>query len=414
MAKKSAPKPKSTKKLEIDPFKELLAHEVKPREVVGGRTGKRFDFQYERASDACLELLETSEVSSIFCEWHDDFVVERKGNTVAKALYSFNQVKTRDLEQGPWTVWDIFGINKVVDTEEKTLKKSFVLKLFRHFSDFGKTCENIVIVTNNTIDSEFQLFLDDIYQINKSKKLAQASLVIFNKIYSDYKQAFQSLSESDLLSFLKKLHISSNESSIEKSTQILRTELADKIHRFSEIDLSRSETVDIMKDLIDLVRQKSQRKIINNLDGSKLREAKAVQIHEVLSLLSLSKIGYEALLKGAQPKTVLQLSRLQKFLKKTDPNMTETHIGMICELKASWESWHRKVRHEVKSQADMIALRSECFELSNGWSKGTIKFSDLPMSCHSIAEKYKGNFSDSEILSSELVFGCMLSLIVED
>lgn len=416
MAKTNPGKPKTIvrKKLELNPDNEKLAHEVIPREIIGGRTGKRFEYQYERASNACLELLESNNISSIFCEWHDDFVIEKKGNTTAKVLYSFNQVKTRELTLGPWSIWDSFSINKNKVTDLKAIKKSFVLKLFQHFVDFGKTCENIIIVTNNTIDQEFQLFLADIYQTSIWEKLAPETKAIFETIYSSYEQAFENLSKEDLLSFLKRMHINSNESSIEKSEYIFRTELADKIHKFSEIDLTRNEAFDIMKDLVNLVRQKSQHKIISILDGSKLRDAKAVQIHEVLKLLSLSKIGYEALLRGDQSNTILQLSRLQKFLKTAKPDISETTIGKFCELKTSWESWFRKLRHEDISSMDIQALRSECFDLNSSWIKGNSNFTSISMSCELIASKYQKCFHDSEALNKDLVFGCMLSLAVED
>jgi hypothetical protein len=83
-------------------------HNIKPREVSGAVTGGRFDYQYQRAAEACLSLLEETDTTCIFLEWHDDFVSQRSSQSTA--LYGFNQVKTRTTSQGPWTVSQIFGL----------------------------------------------------------------------------------------------------------------------------------------------------------------------------------------------------------------------------------------------------------------------------------------------------------------
>ena len=73
-------------------------HNTPPRETGGSLAGDRLDYQYQRAAEACLTLLEDSDSCCVLLEWHDDFVNEKQTGT--SVLYGFNQVKTRNASQG--------------------------------------------------------------------------------------------------------------------------------------------------------------------------------------------------------------------------------------------------------------------------------------------------------------------------
>jgi Cap4 dsDNA endonuclease len=77
-------------------------HEVVPREQVGPATGERYDFQYHQAAADCLQVLDDTQVACVYCEWHDDYVIE----TAGVISYRFHQVKTRLASLGPWTLKD--------------------------------------------------------------------------------------------------------------------------------------------------------------------------------------------------------------------------------------------------------------------------------------------------------------------
>jgi hypothetical protein len=67
--------------------------DIEPRERAGAKTGRRYDYQYERAARRALTLLDhQNKHVCIYCDWHDDFVIER-GDPPTR--YVFHQVKGR-------------------------------------------------------------------------------------------------------------------------------------------------------------------------------------------------------------------------------------------------------------------------------------------------------------------------------
>jgi hypothetical protein len=86
-----------------------LGH-VEPRERVGAQTGRKYEYQYERTARAALDLLaEDAKHVCVYCDWHDDYVIE---TGQPPACYVFHQVKGRKLSQGPWKFTDFFGVKK--------------------------------------------------------------------------------------------------------------------------------------------------------------------------------------------------------------------------------------------------------------------------------------------------------------
>jgi hypothetical protein len=56
---------------------EIRLGQVEPRERVGARTGRKYEYQYERTARAALDLLtDQPQWVSVYCDWHDDYVVE--------------------------------------------------------------------------------------------------------------------------------------------------------------------------------------------------------------------------------------------------------------------------------------------------------------------------------------------------
>jgi hypothetical protein len=67
-----------------------LGH-VEPRERVGAQTGRKYEYQYERTARAALDLLaDDAKHVCVYCDWHDDYVVETRQ---PPTRYVFHQVK---------------------------------------------------------------------------------------------------------------------------------------------------------------------------------------------------------------------------------------------------------------------------------------------------------------------------------
>jgi len=84
--------------------------QIEPRERVGAQTGRKYEYQYERTARAALDLLvDGANHVCVYCDWHDDYVVEI-GSPPAR--YVFHQVKGRKSSQGPWKFSEFFGVLK--------------------------------------------------------------------------------------------------------------------------------------------------------------------------------------------------------------------------------------------------------------------------------------------------------------
>src|SRR5258706_14415495 len=82
--------------------------QIEPRERVGAQTGRKYEYQYERTARAALDLLvDRLKYVCVYCDWHDDYVIEVGG---LPTRYVFHQVKGRQSSPGPWTFRDFFGV----------------------------------------------------------------------------------------------------------------------------------------------------------------------------------------------------------------------------------------------------------------------------------------------------------------
>ena len=50
---------------------------LNPASASGAQTGRKYEYQYERTGRAALDLLaEDAKHVCVYCDWHDDYVVE--------------------------------------------------------------------------------------------------------------------------------------------------------------------------------------------------------------------------------------------------------------------------------------------------------------------------------------------------
>jgi hypothetical protein len=123
-------------------------YEVEPREQVGPATGNLYEYQYHQAAAGALQLIEKTDTAAcIYCEWHDDFVMEAE----IDGRYTFFQVKTRG--SGPWTIGEFFGLGKLntktgIRVASKSKKSSIFSNLWDHTKKFGDLCQAFVFVSD--------------------------------------------------------------------------------------------------------------------------------------------------------------------------------------------------------------------------------------------------------------------------
>ena len=177
-----------------------------PREVSGSITGDRLEYQYQRAAENCLTLLEETEAFCIFLEWHDDFVKEKVvGN---QSIYGFNQVKTRTASQGPWGINEVFGIPR--SKTAPASKDSIAARLFEHIVNFETICDEVVLVTNCGVSSELESLISEAKQVQDSNSFTtELNKSHFSKIcrhwMADDGPAFGKL-EQDIFIFISKFN----------------------------------------------------------------------------------------------------------------------------------------------------------------------------------------------------------------
>jgi hypothetical protein len=387
-------------------------HEVVPREQVGAVTGERYDFQYHEAAADTLQVLDEAKVACVYCEWHDDYVVE----TAGVLSYRFHQVKTRSASQGPWTVSEFFGLQRPRGAKPKkgspkaiATADSIFGRLRDHVSKFGDRCEWFVFVSDAGVASDFQALLDGVRVAVDPTALTRDVATKFSKLRETLVTAFPLLTDADLFRFLKRLYLRQAVGKL-GDLKSCRTLIGARIHEMSEVDLTMSEAQKIGADLVALVRDKSHRKL-SSLPSTKaeLRAAKGLVLDDVLRLLSLSSAGYRELRVGGR-ESVITLSRLHRLCKRC--GVSDTLIPDLCRMKATWDGWWIRQRHAV-NQLDFIALKKECGDALRVHAAGTLDFNGLRTEAMALATKYGPVLTPTEPFGEELVFGLMMALAAE-
>lgn len=386
-------------------------HQVFPREQAGAGSGKAFEFQYHQAAQACLELLEENGATSVFCEWHDDFVVESQGNSAI--LYGFYQVKTRSLSEGPWPLREVLGLGRLTKTGGKAAdKRAIIPRLLEHFFNFGPLCDKVVLVTNAALNPAFKSFVQDTSQAADCAGLSSDSKILLTETALAYRKVggqFSGITESQLLAFLKNLQVLPEVARFDRSEDDLQTELGKRIRQLSEIDLTVSQTIRIGGELVSLVRAKSHRVLKNPpKDDAELRQNKAIARDDVLKILALSPEAYRVLRTQGKD-ALLSLSRLHRLCQKS--RVPEALIVDICRYKTSWDAWYIQERHSLED-VDYTALRSRCIQLLQLHVAGQLEFDKLADEAKALAAEFNPKLAGPQ-LTPTLVLGFIFSIASE-
>jgi hypothetical protein len=357
--------------------------EVEPREQVGPATGNLYEYQYHQAAAGSLNLIEKTDTAAcIYCEWHDDYVLESESD----GRYAFFQGKTRS--NGPWTVGEFFGLGKLnkktglrtarkpkAGSQGKSKKTSIFSNLWDHTKKFGSLCDRFVFLSDVEIDSELQSLLDDSKGCADPSALPATSQTLFKSLLDSLASTDPSITEAALFSFFQKLYWQLGIGTA-KNVEDAKLLIVDRIIKASEVDLHWSEGRKMGTDLVNIVRSRSQlvlKDLPSNLND--LRAKKGLVVTDVLKLLSLSEDGFRLLKEGAGD-AVKTLSRLQRFCQRR--SISDSLIPQFCELKTLWSAWWLK-HADLVDRADYIAFKADCLELLQAHSGGGISISDLGM-----------------------------------
>lgn len=321
-------------------------HEVTPRELVGRDTIERFNAQIKAASIACLSILDGKNVKAVYCEFHDDFVIEKSFNGDSK--YLFVQVKTKGKLRDIWGVNDVFGILKRTQKSSsqsiEKIKNSFVGKLLQHTVSFEDECEEVIFMTNTHVDESIEDIINDIDSNNFINKHSQLLLEKFNELFDT--PNYKKLSVDAVKEKLKKLKFQTDIEYIKNKKEDVFESLArTEIYKYSEIDLDYNESREILLSLLSLVNRKSSKKI-SDCSKESISECSGIKIDDLLEILSISKKAYYELLENGDNKAIKSASVIERTLRRAGASNDEIEFCSSCKIQ--WDKWVRYNRHIIQ------------------------------------------------------------------
>lgn len=332
-------------------------HEVKPREQAGRDTLERYNAQIRAASIACLSILEGKDVKRVFCEFHDDFVVER---VIANEIhYTFVQVKTKEKLREIWKLREVFGIlkrkTKKNPQTDEMIRDSFVGKLLQHTINFEDTCKEVIFLTNTHIDEDIDNILDDIISDTFSNVHCKLIIDSFNNCFISISNENKKLDIEGIKKNLKKLKFETDVEYIKSKHETFEILAKEKIFKYSEIDLSHIEAKEILLSLLALVNSKSSVKI-NDCSKGNINNLSGIDIDDLLDVLSISKSAYYEFLHDGDEHALKSASVIERLLRKA--GASELQIDFFARCKIKWDQWLRKNRHII-SELDYVTIDSE-------------------------------------------------------
>ncbi len=417
---------------------------VLPREQAGAQTGRKYEVQYEEAALSCLKLLEEGDAACVYCEWHDDFVVEHRSNL---ETYSFHQVKTRADTKGAWSVAEILGVKKVRLPKAKKPKKSkktgadcsegkseeakpreasepelvvelelrkdegIAYRMLDHYRKFSDACAVFALVTPVDVaaDPLFSLVKES-KTVATSEQLSSESRILVDALAAAYQRRDASVVAADVWGLLTRLNFEQAKAS-EDEPKVAIGLMGQIILDLSEVDISIKEQQRIAEALLKVVRERSHTKVDTLPNEDEVRARKAVSLPEVIKLLPLSLDGYERL-KGGDKQAVKSLSRLQRLCRES--RMDKMMIVTLCELKVEWQAWRSRVGDSLTGDILGI-LRESGISLLSHLTSGVTStpFQDLLTSADQEAKRLAGLPRMPETITGSVLMGLVFALAAE-
>ncbi len=394
---------------EMAPLPAPELHNVKPSELIGGRTGALYEFQYYQAAAEALRLLHEPDLVCVYCEWHDDFVVE-----CVEGKYRFHQVKSRGSSLGPWKILDLFGAKKAKG-KGKNRKipaanaKSIFARMLENQQSFGDRCVRFAFVSDNGSESEITDLLAAAKAAAKVDDLPGDAGATFDELQGSLVQTFPQVTPDFLFAFLQRLELYQGIGEVDRKDDT-EAILAHRIVAASDADVLQSEAQKIGAELVSAVRTRSQHPIKDALpkDLQELRARKGVQIADVLRIVGLSVEGYKELREKGRD-AVVALSRLQRLCRRS--GIPEDMIGDLCRAKAQWHIWWHDNRDRI-DDADAMTMKAQCAAVLRAHRQSGLTFAKLIDESRAIAAKF-ATLPASEPVSDIAVLGRIMALAVE-
>lgn len=382
--------------------------QIEPRERVGAQTGRKYEYQYERTARAALDLLvDELKYVCVYCDWHDDYVIEAGD---PPTHYVFHQVKGRKSSRGPWTFAEFFGVAK--KKARTFLKKPAPVKpgaivplMLLHYKNFSHSCAGLVFVTNTGLDPVLSKFLEEIAAAENETALPEEVQIAFQHIARAYIATDPQVAPlaTDLFAWLHGLKVHTDQGHLEDPNAAL-LEMADVVVNFSEIDLVQRQAKQIAREIVSQVQGRvAHSSTVVPTSDEQLRRDKGIAIADLLGVLSLSAQAYEQLKAGEGKDKVKTLSRLQRFCQKY--NMNES-LEAICGFKAEWDVWRTVERHFLKS-ADYVLLEGKARDVLNAG----MTIERIVSEAKDIAKQFEG--IPGMALTPECILGLIFSLAAQ-
>ena len=387
-------------------------HQVKPREQIGRDTLERYNAQIRATSIACLSILEGKDVKRVFCEFHDDFVIEEVVSN--NVYYTFVQVKTKEKLRDIWKLREVFGIlkrnSKKKPQTNEMIRDSFIGRLLQHTTNFKDSCKKVIFQTNTHVDEDIENIINDISSESFSNAHCRIIIDSFNNCFIPIEDEQEKIGVDAIKNNLKKLSFETDVEHIKSKHETFEMLAKDKIFKFSEIDLSHNEAREILFSLLALVNCKSSKKI-KDCSSDNIKKLAGIDINDLLDVLSISKHAYYNFLENGDEHALKSASVIERLLKEAGASDSEVDFSAKCKIK--WDQWLRNNRHFI-SELDYLAIERE---INETWDRLIFTHGNLFLSCLRICINELYNSLDQKnllnSLDKETLAGSLFSRLVE-
>lgn len=397
----------------------VAIHEVVPRELTGRDVIARFQAQFRGAALASLRILEGKRLDRIYCDFQEDFVAREV--SVDSTLYHFVQVKTKGSAKHQWSRLELFGITKRVPNAPKSthapggstsecpdaenclkIRTSFVGKLLEHTFTFGASCGSVTFQTNAFLDDEVDGIARAFAAGERSERtfryLADNSSAIFGTEPVPMKVIHGSL---------EKLRFEQAQPHLNPHDDDFGSRALGAVWKFSEVDLTHTEGIELVQKLLALVQRKSSKKVLSEISAEELDESAGVGIDDLLELLPISRGAYYQFLSVGDEHALKNASILQRKL--TQAGAGPEMIEVASRWKISWDAWFRTYRHVYEQE--ITFLQFELNAVYRRWASGDTSFSRIPEEVAALKAKMSSNLLDCNLTEEILTGGVLAELV---
>lgn len=395
-------------------------HDVEPREIAGREVIARFEAQFRAAAIASLRILEGKNIDFVYCDYQDDFVTRESIGGIKK--YNFVQVKTKKSKKHQWTRLELFGIPKrtmkvsrvfyapggqEISTTTDQLKKlrgSFAGKLLEHTDKFGDSCKSITFLTNAFFD-------DDVEGLAEALGIGDVGERTVRFIADNYVATFRCATPPPMQQVharVRKLMFSGGHDYLNPDYRGFEGQAIKTVWEYSEIDLTHTEGVELVKKLLALIQQKSGKKLVSTLTAEEIDAITGVGLDDLLALLPISRGAYQNFLKTGDSLALKNASILQRKLGQAGAS-TEV-VETASKWKVNWDNWLRTNRHTY--ERDVTFLQHALNSIYGRWARSEISFADL----NGEVDKLLGSLKEGtkSLLTPELLVGGIMSELVRN